>query len=135
MKRKSLLEVVQLTPRDQETLGLPASMRRILPQAQALKQHGVPIKPRENKWAREQDPERLTRTFEFKDTRVLKEFVAQLLDLQESLHHQAVVTIDGRRVLVEVWTQSVDAVTEIDIDFARQVDQIALDVPFHFGAL
>lgn len=133
--RKSLLEVVKLSPHEQETLGLSAAMRRILPAAQALRKDVLPIKPREDKWTRLKEPERLARLFEFKEPQYVKEFVLELLELQENMHHHAVITVDELAVRVEVWTKTIDAVTELDIEFAKQADQIALDVPFRFGHL
>ncbi len=47
--------------------------------------------------------------------------------LAEGLDHHPDVTLGYRRVRLEVWTHDVDALTQLDLDYAEGLDAIITD--------
>jgi len=89
----------------------------------------VPIRPASDpKWEIVSDPNRLMRTYEFQKDVALRDFVVELLGYQTEVQHHAKLTVDHLRVIVEVHTQDVDDVTELDTEYAKVADMIYLDV-------
>ncbi|MHA2020971.1 MAG: 4a-hydroxytetrahydrobiopterin dehydratase [Candidatus Thorarchaeota archaeon] len=122
-------EVVELTPREREHLGLPSYVNKILPVGQALvAKREVPVEPRRDRWRVEQEPERLVRKFTFKDTRVQQAFIQEVLDYEHESQHHGRILIENLNVTVEVWTHDLMRVTEVDIEYAEVLDEIFVDV-------
>ena len=88
----------------------------------------VPISPNKSEWDVLQDPERMSRTYEFKgrsDSMVF--FVQELVEFQERLGHHAKITIEKDQVSVEIYTHGIQRVTDIDKEYAEEADKIYRD--------
>lgn len=124
-KLRELLTEQLINDQELEELGLDP-LRRILPK---MGRRELPVKPVDNsQWVKLTDPERLKREFTFEDRSVFREFLREVLDYEDSSGHSAVITLNDTSITVEVWTRGVDCVTEIDIDYTRELDQLAEDV-------
>ncbi len=120
-----------ITPDEMEKVSLPSSVLRILPQAEAMVDDDHrPVRVNKTKWERRQNPERLVRTYDFEDYDYLRMFVSDLLDYQQVLGHHADIKVTKEEVTVAVWTHGVSAITEIDVEFAREAEAIYQDVRF-----
>jgi 4a-hydroxytetrahydrobiopterin dehydratase len=93
-----------------------------------------PIVPSKVEWTLIQNPERLSRSFEFEDFRKQFDFIDELMIYQERISHHAKITIDYRTVTVETFTHNVDAVTEIDLSLTKFCDLLFEDVKHYYAA-
>ena len=92
----------------------------------------LPVVPDKFEWKVVSDPERFMRRFEFSSREAAKDFVVEILHMEDQLGHHGKITIEGTQVDVEVHTHTVDCITELDQDYVHQVDQILEDVN-HYG--
>jgi pterin-4a-carbinolamine dehydratase len=95
-------------------------------------QKRVPITPEVITWKIVTDPERLMRRFEFKSRQRLIDFLGEVLEMENEMNHNAKITIDHLYIDIEVYTKSIDCVTEIDLEYTQTVSQIYEDVS-HYG--
>ena len=94
------------------------------PVSKAL-QKGLPIEaPKHHGWTMRQDPSRLTKMFSFSVESKFNEFVMELLELQSETGHHGRLTLQYPKVKIEVWTHSLNDVTEIDMEWALSVNEI-----------
>jgi len=85
----------------------------------------MPIKaPEKLDWAYRQDPRRLTKMFKFSDESKYNAFVIDLLEHQSESGHHGRITLQYPQVKIEVWTHSLDDVTDIDVEWAVSVNEI-----------
>tara|TARA_B100000131_G_scaffold322823_1_gene378249 strand:- start:6217 stop:6597 length:381 start_codon:yes stop_codon:yes gene_type:complete len=92
----------------------------------------MPIKPDIIKWKVVTDPERFMRRFEFSSRSRLIDFLGEVLELEDEMNHHAKITISHLHIDIEVYTHSIDCITELDIEYTSSVDQIYEDV-LHYG--
>jgi len=71
------------------------------------------------------DHDQLTTTYDFVDDDTAMQFVTGLDDIEQSMDHNAVVTMDNARVTVAVRTGDVDGLTRLDFEFALRVQNLA----------
>ena len=88
----------------------------------------VPVQVEKSEWAVVEQPERLARKYKFDDTSTRNWFLRELLEDESNNGHHGKITIDALEVIVEVWTHDVDAITELDIEYAGRCDDIYGDV-------
>ena len=88
----------------------------------------VPLSAEESTWEIVADPERLTRKFDFEDIERRNWFLKELLEDEVQSGHNGRILADGMDVVVEVWTHDLDAVTELDLEYASRCDDIFNDV-------
>jgi len=91
-------------------------------------QSDLPLQPVENKWVYVTDPERLLRSYKFDNSRQRSLFIEELMNAEEQHGHNAKITITANEVLVEVWTHSINTVTELDQEYASVCDELYNDV-------
>jgi 4a-hydroxytetrahydrobiopterin dehydratase len=87
-----------------------------------------------SEWLVHEQPERLVRQYSFEDVKVRNWFLREVLEEENNSGHFGKITIDGLSVLMEVWTHDVDAVTELDVEYAHRCDDIFGDVDLLGGA-
>lgn len=97
----------------------------------------LPIDPRKddspiiptNRWKRKSDPDRFVKTFEFFDEQQRNDFVRLVIDLEEISQKHAQITLanTGRHVRVSVCTPEAGIVTDIDKEFAKNVDDLYIE--------
>jgi pterin-4a-carbinolamine dehydratase len=90
----------------------------------------LPVIPTKSGWERLKDPERIRRVFTFIDRSSLSQFVSLLLDYEDSIQHHGMHIIDHDQVSVEIYTKDLNRVTRIDLDYARQVDELFKQASF-----
>ena len=56
-----------------------------------------------------------------------RRFVTYLLELQEHTYHNARLTVDGCKVILETWTPGVNEPTDLDEEYVREADAIFTD--------
>ena len=88
----------------------------------------LPISPKEDKWERIADPESIRRTFSFTSHKNVADFLADVLQMQDEMGHQGKMLVDGNRVKCQVTTDSLQRITELDVEWAAAVDEIYKNV-------
>ena len=88
----------------------------------------VPLSVEESTWVTVADPERLVRKFDFEDIERRNWFLKELLEDEVQSGHNGRILADGTDVVIEVWTHDLDAVTELDLEYASRCDDIFNDV-------
>lgn len=132
MKLKDLLNESLIEDQELINLGLDP-LRRILPRLGDKR--SLPVKPIDNsQWTKLSSAEKqsLKREFNFSKYEVFKAFLDEVLQYEYDNEHNAHITIFDKTVTIEVWTEGVNEVTEIDIEYAREIDRFAEDVVYHF---
>ena len=84
----------------------------------------VPIKAKKVVWRPTQDGDALIRTYEFENAEHLRNFVDQILAMQERIEHHAQILIEHKKVKVRVGTKSLNRITEMDTEYAAEADHI-----------
>ena len=88
----------------------------------------IPIEVTKSSWATLASPERIAKKFTFEDDEMRNWFLKELLEDESKNGHHGKILINGMEVVVEVWTHDVDAVTELDLEYANRCDDIFNDV-------
>jgi pterin-4a-carbinolamine dehydratase len=85
----------------------------------------LPVSPATtSKWVVKERPERLCRTFEFSNRESCRHFINELMDYEDRSKHHAEIKCRGNIMTIEIYTQDIDTVTELDKDYAKEVDAI-----------
>lgn len=71
------------------------------------------------------DHNELSTAYDFVDDDTAMQFVRMLDRVEQSMDHNAVVTMDNARVTVAVRTSDVDGLTKLDFEFALRVQALA----------
>ncbi len=79
-------------------------------------------------WQTLENPQRLRRSFEFSDPKQLLQFIIEVVNYEKSVRHNGSILIEALEVNVEVYTHTVDEVTELDIEYANELSKIYRDV-------
>tara|TARA_B100000700_G_scaffold331403_1_gene463843 strand:- start:12827 stop:13231 length:405 start_codon:yes stop_codon:yes gene_type:complete len=93
----------------------------------------LPVSVSESEWTTLSSPERLGRVFKFRNPSLLREFISQILKHQESVGHHADIEIKNRNVKIESYTHDVDAVTELDIELTKFIDDLYDDLQYYLS--
>lgn len=88
----------------------------------------IPVQVEESDWVVLDSPERLMRKFEFVDIKIRNWFLRELFEDENNSGHFGKITVEGLIVTIEVWTHDIDAVTELDVEYAGRCDDIHGDV-------
>jgi pterin-4a-carbinolamine dehydratase len=110
--------------RSRDSSGIP----RMLSEGFA---NDIPIVPSVMKWRVVTDPERLMRRFEFLTRGILIDFLSELFELEDEMGHNAKVTIDELSIDVEIYTRSIDCITDLDLEYTKKLDLIFEDVGYY----
>ena len=90
----------------------------------------LPIAAKEEKWKKEDDPDRLTRSFKFDNISTIKFFLNEILEYQEDRQHHATIIISEMDVTIETYTKDVNLITEMDLQLAKFCDNVYEDIKF-----
>jgi len=94
-------------------------------------QMNLPIHARESRWARENNPPRLVRVYDFENIDQLMFFVSTFLNFTKKLDHHPQITIaGGEKVQIETYTHQVNEVTEQDLRIAKMADHLYKDATY-----
>lgn len=91
----------------------------------------APIQPKRFDWERMTSPERLGKTFEFGSHAEYKNFVVELMSYEEQTGHYGKVSCEFPKVHVEVYTHEVNGITELDLEYTAEADEIRRDVAYY----
>ena len=85
----------------------------------------LPIKPQEkSKWKTLKNPNRFYRKIKFKNHFTFKKFINLVLEYEGSTKHNAKILIGFPDVVIEVWTHTLEDITQMDIEYIREIDNI-----------
>ena len=107
------------------------NMFGLIAEAKVTVPSGLPIQPNTFEWQVLKEPGRYLRQFEFEDRRRLVDFVDDVLDFEDDLGHHAQIVISHKKVSIEVNTKTVEAITNLDQEYVKGVDNIYRDVEFY----
>ena len=86
---------------------------------------GMPINsPVGLDWSYRKDPRRLAKVFSFSSETSFNSFVVDVLEHQAETQHHGRLTLQYPKVKIEVWTRSLNDITEIDAEWASAVNEI-----------
>jgi pterin-4a-carbinolamine dehydratase len=100
-----------------------------------LGKHADPPESRFVNWENVASPERLIKDFAFNSREALLQFVSDVITFEDKLGHHGKITIDSMNVRLEVYTHDIEQVTELDYEYAKYVDDIAMDIEVIYGQL
>jgi len=128
--RKLLAELRDnLEPSDYRTPELSPSIARFKPRFDFQE---APVKVDKSEWMIHQDPERLVRHYEFDNGRKLRTFLLDVMDYEAEVKHSPEYLISGLSVTISLWTHDLERVTEIDLEFAKVIDEMFDDIEYKF---
>ena len=101
------------------------SDKRIL---QEIKNKNAPIVAQKQKWTHIDKLDALQRLFVFENAKELIFFLEDVIQMQEEMRHHGKILVDGLEVLLQVTTNVVNRVTDLDVEYAAKVDVIYEDI-------
>ena len=84
----------------------------------------LPVRADTSKWKTKEAPERLCKQFKFSNEVQVMKFIRDILLYERKKKHHGKVTFEQLGVSVEVYTHGIDRVTELDIEYAKECDDI-----------
>lgn len=87
----------------------------------------LPIEPKRSDWKITEDGKSLIRSYSFKEFRSFVNFINDLLQMQNEMKHHGQILILEKEVRVKVSTESLQRITELDTEYAAQLDMIYKD--------
>tara|TARA_B100000676_G_C17998201_1_gene799210 strand:+ start:1115 stop:1513 length:399 start_codon:yes stop_codon:yes gene_type:complete len=112
----------------------PMRITRELPPAflSSPAENGMPIvAAKSSEWRRVTDPNRLMREYEFAEPATYHNFILEMVHYEHEKGHFAKITADYPKVIIEVYTHEVNDITELDLEYAKEADQIRADVAYY----
>ncbi len=79
-------------------------------------------------WKTLENPPRLSRKFELENSRQVAQFIFEILQFESQISHNGSLLIEGKNVTVEVYTHTVEDITELDVEYAQELSKIYSDV-------
>lgn len=107
-----------------ESAGPTQTIERMAGVVRVIHRDELPV---EMDWHTVEDPRRLRRVIQLQDSETAKHFLGELIDYESECHHNGIVTLEGTRVTIEVYTQDINDITEADRVYANVVDSIYAD--------
>lgn len=78
-------------------------------------------------WEITSSPNRLIKKFKFKKRKHLLIFLQDVLTYENERQHHAEITIRYKTVTIKVWTHSLNDITEVDTEYARDINEVYKD--------
>ena len=88
----------------------------------------VPIQPHVCSWEIHSSPERFSKIYKFESRDRMTDFLNELLRFENEMGHHGTQKIDFDSVTIEVYTHTVNKITELDQEYIRAMDDIYKDV-------
>lgn len=92
-----------------------------------------PITPRGTGWDHLTDPDRLRRIFTIENQCSRRLFINDVLNLADQSMHGIIVRIRGEEIEVEIYTEDLNDITNMDFEYAKDVEEIYVDAMFSFN--
>ena len=87
------------------------------------KEYPIPL-PKESGWVLKENPERLVKIYKLSLEEKFNAFIIDLLEHQAETQHHGRITMQFPQIKIEVWTHDLNDVTEIDLEWAKVVNNI-----------
>lgn len=85
----------------------------------------VPIEsPSRLDWTVRENPNRLSKMFKFSQESKFNAFILDILEHQAESQHHGRLTLQYPQIKIDIWTHSLNDVTEIDYEWAQAVNDI-----------
>ena len=81
-------------------------------------------------WTVQENPKRYTRVFKLTDETKFNSFVMDILELQAETQHHARMTVQFPQIKIDVWTHSLNSVTEVDKEWCEKASDIYGDYDY-----
>ena len=108
-----------------ETYFRESSDKKIIPE---IHTPTVPIQPHVCSWEVHSSPERFSKMYKFTSRDRLVDFLNEVLRFENEMGHYGTQKIDFDSVIIEVYTHTVNKITELDQEYIRAMDHIYKDV-------
>ena len=93
-----------------------------------LLEEKLPIKAKSGMdWELKKFPNRLIKKFKFKKRKHLSNFLGDVIDYENETQHHAEIVVRYKTVTIKVWTHTLNDVTEVDMEYARMINEIYRD--------
>lgn len=89
-----------------------------------------PITPKGTGWDHLTDPNRLRRTFEIESSVSRRIFINDILNLADQTMHHIELHVLMEKVTIEIYTDQLNDITEIDFEYAKDIDEMYVDAMF-----
>jgi len=113
-------------------LGSVESLVSGMKKSSCLLQESVdsPITPKGTGWDHLTNPDRLRRIFEIDNQCARRIFVNDVLNLADESMHNVTIYIEGNRIIVETYTADLNEITNMDFEYAKDIDEMYVDAMF-----
>lgn len=91
----------------------------------------LPVRITKKNWDHHENPNKLSKEFSFDNPEQQIFFVTEVMRLSAVRDHEIKITITGASVGIETYTKTLDDVTQIDLEIARECDFIFNDSRFY----
>ena len=93
-----------------------------------LNEDKLPVRTKSSMdWERLTEPNRFKKKFKFQKRNTMMDFLNDVIIYEDDVVHHAQITIRYKTVTFEVWTHGIKDVTEVDIEYARMINEIYKD--------
>ena len=89
-----------------------------------------PIVPKGSGWDHLTDPNRLRRIFTIENQCSRRIFINDVLNLADQSMHGIIVMVRGDIIDVEVFTEDLNDITNMDFEYAKDIDEMYVDAMF-----
>lgn len=90
----------------------------------------ISVDQKNDGWDILSNPERLQRTYIFKDSKQVIYFFNELYNYQFDINHHCKIVVDNLQVIVETFTHSFDGITAQDKKIKKIADELYTDVTY-----
>lgn len=87
----------------------------------------LPVVPKKETWTRTENPETIRKLFRFKTSVQQVNFLEDVIQMQDAMEHHGKMLVEKNAVLVQVSTEILQRVTDLDVEWAAKVDEIYED--------
>jgi len=123
MKRSLLKEISENLREDIAVSPMPNFLRGMRSSRDVI----VQVRQAISTWEKLESPNRLMKDFKFTCPISMNRFINDILEYEVGIQHYGKITIDELDVRIEVRTKDIDCVTELDYEYAKEVDMMFAD--------
>jgi 4a-hydroxytetrahydrobiopterin dehydratase len=96
--------------------------------------NNLPISVEKNtKWEILKQPERLSRSFNFKNSKKMMQFLQEVISYESEISHNGSILINGKNIKIDIYTHTLERVTELDLEYADEINKIYKDISDYVG--
>ena len=90
----------------------------------------LPVKKQQQvDWQIYQNPSRYVKKFKFPNHEKFLNFIIALLQYEDNVKHNAKITLGYPEIIIEIWTHSLEEITDMDRDYCKEADHIYSELP------